>query len=80
MMYLLGFNYFPRWVVDYLDLPQWSMAQLTLTGAAYLIGLGFLVFVYNVMRSATRGVAVSGDPWAIEGGNEAGSAEPVPAE
>ena len=82
MMYLLGFNYFPRWVVDYLDLPQWSTPQLILTGAAYLIGLGFIVFVYNIMRSSTRGVAVSGDPWAIGDSDsaKAGSAKPVPAE
>ena len=82
MMYLLGFNYFPRWVVDYLDLPQWSTPQLILTGAAYLIGLGFMVFVFNIMRSSTRGVAVSGDPWAIGDSDnaKAGSAKPVPAE
>jgi len=80
MMYLLGFNYFPRWVVDYLDLPQWSTPQLILTGAAYLIGLGFIVFVYNIMRSSTLGTTVSGDPWAIEDNDTSGSAEPVPAE
>jgi cytochrome c oxidase subunit 1 len=79
LMYYLGFNYFPRWVVDYLDLPQWSTGQFWLTGAAYLIGLGFIVFVINAMYSATRGSTVSGDPWAIDGDN-ASEATPVPAE
>ena len=79
LMYYLGFNYFPRWVVDYLDLPQWSNGQFWLTGAAYLIGLGFIVFVINAMYSATRGSTVSGDPWAIDGDN-ASEATPVPAE
>ena len=80
MMYYLGFNYFPRWVVDYLDLPQWSIPQLILTGGAYLIGLGFIVFVINIMLSATRGATVVGDPWAIDGEDAADGAKPVPAE
>jgi len=80
MMYYLGFNYFPRWVVDYLDLPQWSIPQLILTGGAYLIGLGFIVFVINIMLSATRGATVVGDPWAVDGEEAADGAKPVPAE
>lgn len=66
MMYVLGYAYFPRWVVDYLPLPQWEIPQLILTGGAYLIGLGFIVFVVNIMWSASRGRIVSGDPWAVE--------------
>lgn len=80
MMYYLGYNYFPRWVVDYLDLPQWTWAQTTLTGGAYLIGTGFIVFVINIMLNASRGAIVSDDPWAIEGDDQATPAKPVPAE
>ncbi len=65
--------------MDYLDLPQWSGAQLTLTGGAYLIGLGFIVFVVNVMWSASRGARAADDPWATDAETEAGAA-PVPAE
>ena len=65
LMYYLGFVYFPRWVVDYLPLKQWAMPQMMLTGAAYLIGFGFIVFVTNIMWSATRGRKAEADPWAL---------------
>lgn len=63
LMYGLGYAYFPRWVVDYLPLPQWTAAQFWLTVAAYLIGFGFIVFVVNVVRSAKRGAPAPDDPW-----------------
>lgn len=65
LMYALGYAYFPRWVVDYLPLAEWTGAQMMLTGAAYLIGLGFLVFVFNIVWSATRGSLAVGDPWLV---------------
>ncbi|MEC5383916.1 cbb3-type cytochrome c oxidase subunit I [Aurantimonas sp. C2-6-R+9] len=65
LMYALGYAYFPRWVVDYLPLAEWTGAQMMLTGAAYLIGLGFLVFVFNIVWSATRGPLAVGDPWLV---------------
>ncbi len=64
LMYALGYAYFPRWVVDYLPLPQWTGAQLWLTVAAYVIGLGFVVFIVNFAVSARRGIEARGDPWA----------------
>ena len=79
MMYYLGYVYFPRWVVDYLDLPQWSTPQLVLTGGAYLIGIGFIIFVFNIMFSASRGRQVTGDPWEIEQDATTGAAT-APAE
>ena len=78
MMYWLGYAYFPRWVVDYLPLEQCAMPQMILTGGAYLIGLGFIVFVFNFMWNASRGKTVSGDPWAIS--DDAVDAASVPAE
>lgn len=80
MMYWLGYAYFPRWVVDYLPLPQWELPQLILTASAYLIGLGFIAFVVNIMWNASRGRAAAGDPWAIEAGPEGGEGATVPAE
>ena len=79
MMYYLGYVYFPRWVVDYLDLPQWSTPQLILTGGAYLIGIGFIIFVFNIMFSANRGRQTTGDPWEIEQDSSTGAAT-APAE
>ena len=78
LMYALGYAYFPRWVVDYLPLPEWTTAQLWLTVAGGLIGLGFLVFMFNLAVSAGRGAAAPADPWPIEGA-EPGVAAPSPA-
>ncbi len=78
MMFALGYAYFPRWVVDYLDLPEWSSSQLVLTGGAYLIGLGFIVFVFNVAWSARSGQISPADPWPVE--HEDAAASAVPAE
>lgn len=64
-MFVLGVSYFPRWVVDYLPLPEWTTPQLILTIAAYLIGLGFIVFIVNLARSM-RHPEIVGDPWALE--------------
>lgn len=65
LMYSLGLSYFPRWVVDYLPLPEWSVPQLWLTVAGFLVGLGFLLFVVNLLLSARRGAKVRGDPWPL---------------
>ena len=78
MMYWLGYAYFPRWVVDYLPLPQWVMPQMILTLSAYLIGLGFIVFIIIFALMSSRGQAVTGDPWAVS--DDALLAAPAPAE
>lgn len=78
MMYWLGYAYFPRWVVDYLPLQQWVMPQMLLTMSAYLIGLGFIVFVINFAWSAGRGRTVEGDPWKLS--DDAVVVAGVPAE
>jgi len=81
MMYMLGYAYFPRWVVDYLPLPQWTVPQLWLTVAASLIGFGFLLFIVNLAVSARRGAAAPAEPWPVE--HTAGAADaphPAPAE
>jgi len=78
MMFVLGYAYFPRWVVDYLDLPEWSTPQLILTGGAYFIGLGFLFFIINMAWSARRGEVAPDDPWPVE--HEEPNPSAVPAE
>jgi cytochrome c oxidase subunit 1 len=65
LMYALGYAYFPRWVVDYLPLAEWTTAQFWLTIAAYVIGVGFIIFIVNVVISLRRGVPASDDPWAV---------------
>ena len=80
LMYYLGFVYFPRWVVDYLPLQQWAVPQMLLTGAAYMIGLGFIFFVINFMWSATRGRTADADPWALSDDAVTSGATAHPAE
>ena len=80
LMYALGYAYFPRWVVDYLPLPEWTIAQFWLTVAGYLIGLGFLVFIVNLLVSARRGALAPQQPWPLEEEAEAGTPTPAPAE
>lgn len=65
MMFWLGLTYHPRWVVDYLALPEWVTGQLWLSIAGFANGLGFLVFLINILISARWGKRVEGDPWAM---------------
>jgi len=65
LMFALGLSYFPRWVVDYLPLPEWVTGQLWLTVAGGVVGLGFVVFIVNVLVSVRRGERVAGDPWPV---------------
>ena len=78
MMFVAGYAYFPRWVYDYLPLPEWEMPQMMITAAAYLIGLGFILFVINVGVSASRGKIAPDEPWPVEYDDAEPSA--VPAE
>jgi cytochrome c oxidase subunit 1 len=78
LMYALGYAYFPRWVVDYLPLPEWVGAQMWLTVAGAAIGLGFLIFVGNLALSARRGSIAPSDPWA-RSATESGTAAVVAA-
>jgi heme/copper-type cytochrome/quinol oxidase subunit 1 len=66
MMFVAGYAYFPRWVFDYLDVPEWAMPQIMLSAGGYLIGLGFIVFIVNVALSARRGKPAADDPWPVE--------------
>jgi len=78
MMFVAGYAYFPRWVYDYMPLQEWVMPQMMITAAAYLIGLGFLLFIINIVVSATRGEVAPDEPWPVEHDDAAPSA--VPAE
>jgi cytochrome c oxidase subunit 1 len=64
MMYALGLAHHPRWVVDYLAVPEWSTPQLWLTVFGGVVGLGFLAFVVNLLISARAGALAEGDPWS----------------
>ena len=53
------------------------MAQLWLTVAGAVIGLGFVIFIANLALSARRGVSAPEDPWALE--EAPAGAAPAPA-
>ena len=79
LMYALGMANFPRWVVDYLPLPEWVLGQFWLTIAGYLIGIGFLLFLVNLLVSASWGRRVgSSDPWPVEESPSTSSEAPKP--
>ncbi len=77
MMFVAGYAYFPRWVYDYLPLQEWMMPQMMITAAGYLIGIGFVIFVYNVAVSASRGQKAARDPWPVEHDGAAPAAAPA---
>ena len=80
LMYALGMANFPRWVVDYLPLPEWVTAQFWLTIAGYLIGLGFALFLLNMVSSASRGRPVgASDPWPVKETPLPEASAPAPA-
>ena len=66
MMFVAGYAYFPRWVYDYLDIPEWAMPQMMITMGRYLVDTGFLVFIANFAFSARRGKPAPDDPWPVE--------------
>jgi len=78
MMFVAGYAYFPRWVYDYLPLKEWVMPQMMITAAGFAIGLGFLIFVYNVAVSAKRGEPAPDEPWPVE--HDDVETSPAPAE
>jgi cytochrome c oxidase subunit 1 len=80
LMFALGLAYFPRWVVDYLPLPEWVGAQFGLSVAGFMVGLGFLVFIINVVISVKSGDKVTDDPWPTTKGAEAADPAVQPAE
>jgi heme/copper-type cytochrome/quinol oxidase subunit 1 len=65
-MFVAGYLYFPRWVYDYLRMPGWAESQLFITIGGYMVGTGFLIFIFNVAYSARWGKDAPDDPWPLE--------------
>ncbi len=78
-MGVAGYNYFPRWVYDYLDIPGWAIPQMFITMGGFLVGLGFLFFAVNLAWSAKYGKPAPDDPWPVEHDTRTAPAA-VPAE
>ena len=56
----------PRRYFDYLPLPEWiTMNQIATTGA-WIVGLSYVLMIYNLLKSSVKGeVANMRDPFAI---------------
>ncbi len=60
-MFWLGTRGMRRRVADFP--PEWNSLQTFISIAALSIGMSFLVFVYNVIRSSRRGEPAPSNPW-----------------
>jgi cytochrome c oxidase subunit 1 len=61
-MHILGLQGMPRRQATYAEGMGWDLNNLLSTIGAFLIGVSFLVFVYNVVRSRNN-VTSDPDPW-----------------
>ncbi len=60
-MFWLGVNGMNRRIADYL--PHLEGVNLFVSVASFAMGAGFLVFVWNAVRSAIRGQRAEANPW-----------------
>jgi cytochrome c oxidase subunit 1 len=64
--HVLGLMGMPRRYFDYIPLPEWiAMNQIATTGA-WIVGLSYLLMLYNLIKSSAKGVAAKmNDPFQI---------------
>jgi heme/copper-type cytochrome/quinol oxidase subunit 1 len=60
--HFLGLLGMPRRIAAYRDIPSWHDWNVVSTIGAYIMGVGMLVFLANVIRSR-RARRVGNDPW-----------------
>jgi cytochrome c oxidase subunit 1/cytochrome c oxidase subunit I+III len=63
VQHFLGMMGMPRRVSTYPDLPWWGALNLVSTIGAFILGIGVLVFLWNVFYSLRRGEAAGDNPW-----------------
>jgi cytochrome c oxidase subunit I len=59
----LGLDGMPRRIYEYADVGHLELYNLISTIGSFILGLGVLVTVINVLRSVKRGVIAGPDPW-----------------
>jgi cytochrome c oxidase subunit 1 len=64
--HVLGLYGMPRRYFDYIPLPEWiAMNQIATTGA-WVVGMSYLLMIYNFIKSSMKGVAADmRDPFKI---------------
>jgi cytochrome c oxidase subunit 1 len=61
--HFLGLLGMPRRVASYADDPWWGTWNIVSSIGSYLMGLGMLLFFFNVWRTGRSGRRVGNDPW-----------------
>jgi cytochrome c oxidase subunit I len=59
----IGLDGMPRRVYEYPDIGHLELYNLVSTVGSFILALGILVTVYNVVRSRKRGAIAGPDPW-----------------
>jgi cytochrome c oxidase subunit 1 len=62
-MHILGLLGMPRRIYTYPSGLGWDVYNLLETIGAFIIGLGVLVFLWNIIASLRSGAPAGGDPW-----------------
>jgi cytochrome c oxidase subunit I+III len=62
-MHILGLHGMTRRIYTYVTESGWGNLNLLATIGAFLMGLGVLVFMINVIRSRSSGVVAGDNPW-----------------
>jgi cytochrome c oxidase subunit I len=65
-MHLLGMQGMPRRVYTYLPETQWAILNVVVTVGAFVMALGVLVFMVNIVRSARHGEVAGANPWGAD--------------
>jgi cytochrome c oxidase subunit I len=65
-MFLLGYDGMPRRIADYQASEGWEGLNTLSTIGSYVVALGMLVFVANVLVSWLRAVPAGPDPWEAQ--------------
>jgi cytochrome c oxidase subunit I len=65
-MHILGLKGMPRRVYTYLPQMGWGPASLLATIGAYVIALGGIIFILNVVLSRRSGAIAGNNPWEAE--------------
>jgi cytochrome c oxidase subunit 1 len=65
-MHILGMWGMPRRVYTYLDGLGWNSLNMTSTIGSYILAVGLVVLVFNVIRSVLVGEPAGNDPWGAD--------------
>ena len=63
--HMLGLEGMPRRIYTY-ENGEWEGYNLTSTIGSWIMGIGILFFVWNVVRTSSRGARVGNDPWRAD--------------